>query len=194
MDNINLKNEETKLNFADRSKQRVEAVKNPVLRFFTRIVFYFLVVFYDLAMSIKRSPMLGAALLIASPGIFIGFFLDVQIVACDYLMTEGTTHAQLMIFILILLSTINIFNAVSVNKKKNLGTVIITTLTTLCITIAGAVYISTFFVEQSNDPDFTFNGDVIKSIICIVISLVLSISGTVMSYFYRDKNYVKERL
>lgn len=180
------------MNFADRQKLWVKSINNGFLKFLAGLLSYFLVIGYDFGVSIKRNPSKGAGLLIASPGIFIGFFLGVQITASQ-MLTANNSYGSFALFVLVLLSTINIFNAVTVGGKRNLASVITASLTTLALTVAGCIYLNQFIKQSRTDDSFTFRGDIVTSMICVSVSMLFSIAGCIIGFIFRNKQYVKER-
>lgn len=111
---------------------------------------------YDFFTSFKYNNMKLAGFLVAVPGVFIGFFMglhaglvndityDIFAVgdAKDYLATYKFTFdfSSLSLFILMLFGILNIFTAVTMMGKKNLGSVIVASITTLGIIVAGSLY------------------------------------------------------
>ena len=93
------------------------------------------------------------------------------------------------LFALVLLGCINIFNAFALNSKKNLGTVILNTITTVLLLLFGFLYIFSF-IDQTGK--YEPNSSVYISIATVGISMACALAGCIISYFFIDKEYVKE--
>ena len=105
----------------------------------------------------------------------------------------------LVLFVLMLAGILNIFGAVSMSNKKNLGSVITCTITSSIIVIAGALYLYALFTFMggvnsgaiSMKNEFKLNADWIISIASIVISMLTSIAGVILGFINYDRTYEK---
>ena len=142
--------------------------------------------------SYKYNKMKFAATFIFVPAILLGLFLNSHAVAILRINKEATGVAEyigIYLFALVLLGCINIFNAFSLNSKRNLGSVIINTITTALLLVFGFLYIYSY-IEQSGQYDS--NSSVIISITTVAISMACALIGCIISYFFIDKEYVKD--
>ncbi len=125
---------------------------------------------FDFFSSFKYNDMKLAGILLAVPGVFLGFFMGIHsdvIGAIVYtsascseanIIVDGQTVPNpeygnvinyklsfdvtgIALFLLMLSGILNIFTAVTLMGKKNLGSVILASLTTLLIIVAGAFYV-----------------------------------------------------
>ena len=105
----------------------------------------------------------------------------------------------LVLFVLMLAGILNIFGAVSMSNKKNLGSVITCTITSSIIVIAGALYLYALFTFMggvnsgaiSMKNEFQLDGNWIVSIASIVISMLTSIAGVILGFINYDRTYEK---
>jgi hypothetical protein len=182
-------------------------------------------VLYDFIASFKFNNMKLPGILIAIPGILIGFFLvwHAPVVkelsflgpdqwdpeAMDFISKEYLKFdfSGIVLFVLMLVSLLNIFTASSVMKKKNLGSVIVATITTTIIAVAGVLYLWLIFyfkglvdngqVVPANKSLLDANGKLIMSanyimsIVSVCISIVSSVVGVVLGYIFYDRTYEK---
>ena len=192
------------LEFTNWRKQKAGTISNKFVRglfigFFSVVSFLYMVVLQiavssvDFAFSIKRNPSKGAGLLIAAPGVFIGFLLKFQIEAVYAL--SGLKEASFCLFVLVMGGAVNIFCASSVMKKRSLGASIFATIVTLIVTLGGVFYLRDIFggITTTTNAGLDILYQVYFSIVTVVLSLVLSIAGVVLSYIFHDRNYKKER-
>lgn len=171
---------------------------------------------YDFITSFKYNNMKLPGLLIAVPGVFIGFFLmfhapvvkqmsfiyselDLEtftIVEGNYI---GFDYTGIVLFVLMLFGILNIFTAASVMGKKNLGSVILALLSTVVIVICGALYIFAIFFYRSLvidgkiiiDGGWAWNINYIMAIFSVALSMIASIVGIVLAFIYYDRTYEK---
>ena len=178
---------------------------------------------YDFISSFKYNNMKLPGWLIALPGILIGFFLMFHApVVKSFAWSKAGYDAELgeyvnvtylnfdfsgiVLFLLMLFGILNIFTAVSVIKKKNLGSVITATITTVVVVVCGALYLYLLFYCKSlvdagkvtikdslgntlDRMDLGFNH--IMSIFSIILSMVSSILGVILGYIFYDRTYEK---
>ena len=165
--------------------------------------------------SFQYNKMKLPGLLIAVPGVFLGFFLKfhntvVNGISFKSAGLDPTTglitqidlikpfdFMGLSVFLLVLLGLLNIFTAASVMSKKNLGSVVAATITSSLIVISAALYfyaIIYYFVLKSNgtiNSDFYFNTDCVVSISAVAISVICSVVGIVLGFINYDRTYEK---
>lgn len=183
--------------FADRTKKIIENTDNKFKKVLLIFVFYIANIFVDFGKSCKRNPSKIAGLLIAIPGILIGFLLGVHIPAVAG--TIRLKYANVCLFAMVLLGAVNIFNAASVIGKRNLGSAIVTTIVTALIIFCGIVYIVEFFnsISYMTDPSragtYTVPSEAYQSIIAVILSLLCCIAGNVLAFVFRDVTYEKDR-
>ncbi len=142
--------------------------------------------------SYKYNKMKFAATFIFIPAILLGLFLNSHAVAILRINEAATGVAEyigIYLFALVLLGCINIFNAFSLNSKRNLGSVIINTITTILLLLFGFLYIFSY-IDQAGQ--YESNSSVIISITTVGISMACALAGCIISYFFIDKEYVKE--
>lgn len=146
----------------------------------------------NLVDSYKYNKMKFAATFIFIPAILLGLFLNSHAVAMNRIneSAEGVAkNIGIYLFALVLLGCINIFNAFALNSKKNLGTVILNTITTVLLLLFGFLYIFSF-IDQTGK--YQPNSSVYISIATVGISMACALAGCIISYFFIDKEYVKE--
>lgn len=149
---------------------------------------------FDLRRDISENPNIIWFILVALPGIFIGLFLTQHINASKALTAEYS-QAGIEIFIMELAGCLNIVWGFSIMKKRNLKSSIYATITTAIIVVCGVLWISNFYLSgRVWINDNKFRGDAVVSMICVIISMVSPVIGTVCSFFTRNKNYKKETL
>lgn len=175
---------------------------------------YFKNVFRDFITSFKYNNMKLASILVAVPGVFLGFFLHwhaivVNQVAYNTGQVDEAGNAilygmpfdftGLVLFVLMLFGILNIFGAVSLSNKKNLGSVITCTITSSVIIIAGALYLYALFTfvsgynsgDISMKSEFSMDANWIISIASIIISMVTSVIGVILGFINYDRTYEK---
>lgn len=171
---------------------------------------------YDFITSFKYNNMKLPGLLIAVPGVFIGFFLNFHapvVKQMSFIYSEfdeatftiiegsyiGFDYTGIALFVLMLFGILNIFTAASVMGKKNLGSVVFALLSTIVIVICGVLYIFAIFFYRSLvmegkiviDGEWAWDINYIMSIFSILLSIVSSIVGIVLAFIYYDRTYEK---
>lgn len=180
---------EEKETFADRAaKKRAEmrGFKKAIYTFVT----YIAVLFLDFIDSFKRNPIKIGAWMIAIPGIFIGFLMNYEIDSVYH--TQNATKAPVFMFILVLCGMVNIFEAFSIMKNKNFGSILIATILSTIIVVSGFVYIFDL-VTTINDGDGKFIAANYGSFATVIVSMILSVVGIVICWIHRDKEYKKDK-
>lgn len=112
-------------------------------------------------------------------------------------------YTAICFFILMLFGILNVFTAVSMMGKKNLGSVVAATITTSIIIICGILYISTIFiyfqnlsinggpiVRQETNP-WVWDKNKIIAISTIILSMVSSLVGVILGYINYDRTFEK---
>lgn len=153
---------------------------------------YIRLIFFDLGTSYKYNHMKFAATFILLPAILIGLFLNshaTAVLRINESVKGFSASVGIYLFALVLLGCINIFNAFSLNGKKNLFSAIFNLVTTVLLLAFGVLYIASFVVNWSS---ITITSDIYISLICVGVSLVASIAGTVLSFFFIDWKYNKK--
>ncbi len=192
-------------------EKQTKQKKNPIIYFLT----YLKNLCYDFRTSFKYNNMKLAALLVAVPGIFLGFFLgfhaevvnQLSFIGADFdEVTEtiinknflGFDYSGLVLFLLVLFGILNIFTAASMSSKKNLGSVVAATITTSLIVICAALYLFAIFYYIS----LLNNGKVVTtinfytinlymSIISVILSVLTSVAGVIIGFVRYDRTYEK---
>ena len=160
---------------------------------------YILNVWLSFLDTFKYNPCKLAGILVALPGLFIGFFLEFHS-KVRFVVQDGTPDLSgFYMFVMVLLGCINIFNGVGLSSKRNLGSVIISAICSLVITVFGILWIYSIInsfvlvktgkVDLKNPLELDIN--VIMSIICVVLAIGCSIAGCILGYFRRNKEYKK---
>ena len=168
---------------------------------------YFKEVWLNFLEGFKYNNLKLAALLVAVPGLFIGFFLGFHSDCVTYidfaLDNQGNYYvfsfdfSAMCLFILMLAGILNIFSALSLSNKKNLGSVIKCLLGTTIIVIAGILYLVCIFVYMdavnsgAKNVDIEFDAKWWISIISIIVSMVTSVAGVVLGFIRYDRTYEK---
>jgi len=193
--------------------EEVPQKENVFAKIFKTLGAYFANVFKDFITSFKYNNMKLAGILVAVPGVFLGFFLHWHAIVVNqvaYRTGEVVNGKEvlygmpfdftgLVLFILMLFGILNIFSSVTMSNKKNLGSVVTCTITSSVIVIAGALYLYalfTFIAGYNNGSipmktEFHMDGNWIISIISIIISMVASIAGVVLGFINYDRTYEK---
>ena len=171
-------------------------------------------VFLDFFTSFKYNNMKLAAILVAIPGIFLGFFLRfhaevVSHISFDTGQVDAAGKAILygvpfdftgiVLFALMLFGILNIFGAVTMSGKKNLGSVVVCIISSAVIVICGALYLYGLFTFLGgvNSGKISMNTTVkvdanwIISIISIIVSMITSVAGCVLGLINYDRTYEK---
>lgn len=144
--------------------EETEKKENPFVRGLKFFGKYLKSVGSDFVASFKYNNMKLASLLIAVPGVFLGFFLGFHSEVVTNLAFENGSdkgyykisfnYAGIVLFILMLLGILNLFVAAQVSGKKNLGSVVTATVLTAGITICSAAYIYLIITYFQGYNDF----------------------------------------
>lgn len=180
---------EEKETFADRAAKKRAEMKGFKKVMYTFIT-YIAIVFLDFIDSFRRNPIKIGAWLIAIPGVFIGFLMNYEIDSVYH--TADATKAPVFMFILILCGMINIFEAFSITKNKNFGSILIATILSAVIVVSGFIYIIDL-VTTINDKDGEFITANYGSFITVGASMILTVVGIVICWIHRDKEYKKDK-
>lgn len=186
----------------DKDLQNNNSNSNVFVRIFKTFIQFIRNVFYDFFTSFKYNHMKLPGILVALPGIFIGFLLSSHVETIDIMLLnkDGTNYAGIFIFILMLFGILNIFTAASLMGKKNLGSVVTATVSTLVIVVAGGAYIWNFFYSlnllKSGDISLASGAKDISldnyiSLVFVIISIVSSVVGVILGYIFYDRTYEK---
>ena len=195
--------------------EEVEKKQNPFVRALKSFGTYLKFVVRDFIASFKYNNMKLAGWLIAIPGVFIGFFLEFHYVAVSQMAFDivdpdtgefycaiGFDYTGIVFFILMLFGILNIFTAASVMKKKNLGSVVVATITSAVILITGGMYLAAMFIYSglvesgevvpAGGP-WTLFGDFnfVMAMVTVIISILCSIAGVIIAYIKYDRTYEK---
>jgi hypothetical protein len=181
---------------------------NPVanaLKYFGR---YLKNVFKDFITSFKYNNMKLSSILVALPGLFLGFFIRFHADTINALVLtrpDGTyvgvpfDYTGPVLFILVLFGILNIFTALSLSNKKNLGSVITSTITTSVIVICGILYLLALFAynngvnsgEIQKAGEAEFGASYWISIISVIIAMATSVVGVILAFINYDRTYEK---
>ena len=207
MDDKNLNNDPSRF-------EEVPQKESGFKKVFGTLGAYFKSVFLDFFTSFKYNNMKLAAILVAIPGIFLGFFLrfHAEVVTHISFDTGQVNEAGkailygvpfdftgIVLFALMLFGILNIFGAVTMSGKKNLGSVVVCIISSSVIVIGGALYLYGLFTFLGgvNSGKISMNTKVdvdanwIISIISIIISMVTSVAGCVLGLINYDRTYEK---
>ncbi len=148
--------------------------------------------------SFRYNPCKLAGILVALPGLFIGFFLGYHSKIIFLVEEGGIDLSGFYMFVLVLLGCINIFNGVTLSSKRNLGTVIMSSIFTLAITVFGVLWIvgiiQSYILAHSKFTmvgGYNLNINHYMSIICVALSIICSVAGCILGFIKRNKNYKK---
>ncbi len=149
---------------------------------------------YDIKRSVSENPNTIFGILLMIPAILIGFMLSTHISASQNLPVEAKFNGLYM-FILEMAGCLNVVWGFAIMKKRNLKSSIYATVTTLIITVCGILWISDFLKYSINgEAVINASSTCLQSVICVAISLVCAIAGTIASFFFINKNYKKDTL
>lgn len=149
--------------------------------------------------SFKYNPCKLSGILIALPGIFLGFFLEFHS-KVRFIVVDGSLDLSgFFMFVMILFGCLNIFEGVTFSSKRNLGTLVVSAICTLVITVFGILWIysiiNSFVIVNKGLVDLktplVFDANYVMSIIGVVLAIITSVTGCILGYFKRDKNYKK---
>lgn len=152
---------------------------------------YLVQVLKDFVQGFIDNPSKFAVVLIALPGLLIGFFLTNHYNAIIKL-DEKFSASGFQLFALVVLGCINIFNAVSYKGKRNTQSACIAAGTSLLLTILSVLYIRNYFNHAALFPEYSMDSNTWFSIWTVGISAFLADLGSVLSFIFRNRNYKKE--
>ncbi|MDR2822399.1 MAG: hypothetical protein LBV58_02470 [Acholeplasmatales bacterium] len=101
--------------------------------------------------------------------------------------------AALFIFLLYLISIIQLFNCFTFRKKNNLATLILIQVLTISSIIIYASYVMVFINEANTVSTFHFIKATYFSLIIFGVGLLFMILASIFTFFYVDLKYVKEK-
>ncbi len=107
--------------------------------------------------------------------------------------TTRNNIAPFLLFLMYLLSLLQVFNSFSFGKKRAPFTLILMTFVTLIQVVSAFFYTQTFFLEQAARTDYTITSSAVTAYTVIIIGASLFLIGTVFAWFYVDWKYVKEK-
>ncbi|MDE6584475.1 MAG: hypothetical protein K2K15_03645 [Anaeroplasmataceae bacterium] len=176
--------------------------------------------FLNFLESFKYNNMKLAAILVAIPGLLLGFFLSYHYKVVIKLSYEVAIpdfdtmqilryqapgmpfdYSGIVLFVLMLFGILNIFSAVSMSGKKNKKSVILATVLTGVILVAGVMYLYSLFyclylvkspadyTYHVNIDGFGVNTDFVMSCISVIGSMVSSVAGCILGFIRYDRNY-----
>ncbi|MDE6242258.1 MAG: hypothetical protein K2M08_07555 [Anaeroplasmataceae bacterium] len=174
------------------------AKKNPFLS-------YLYGIWYNFIDSFRYNPCKLAGILVALPGLFIGFFLGFHsnVIFLVNNVKNEADFSGLLMFILVLMGCINIFNGVTLSSKRNLGSVIISTICSTVIIVCGVLWIQKIFyssylctipLEQGGHNltgGYVFTSSTIMSIVSVILSMLCSLAGCILGFIRYNRNYKK---
>lgn len=140
---------------------------------------------YDLYGMFIASPWHISMVLLMVPGLFIGLFMGSHITAI-HLLPSGYENTSFYLFILILLGCISIFNGFSFSSKRSLFHAVFSLVITAILIVFAILYCLNFIKYGR------FTTAVVGSMICIIISVLCNLAGSMMNLFFIDKHLEKE--
>ena len=166
----------------------------------------------DFIASFKYNKMKLPGILICVPGVIIGFFITFYydiIKSLNFEYIDQATQQKVVImqdlsalcfFLMMLFGTLNLFTGVSVMGKKNLGSVVTSTITSSFIVILVGVYffyIFTFYglqeqglINLTNKFSLT-STSTIMVFLSMILSVICSIAGVTLGFMNYDRTYNK---
>lgn len=208
--------------------EEVPKKENKVGKAFKNFGTYLKLIFKTQVESFKYNKMKLPGLMLAIGGIIIGLFLSAHAATIKQLTftvatvtptTEGdvTTlvktvsmldgmpydYTGIVIFILMLLGILNIFIALNVSNRQNLGSVISATIVTLVMVGLSIAYIYAVMyfkssveggqikLDQEAGYATNFLANYMKSIVVIIIADVLSLIACVLGFIHYNRAYEK---
>lgn len=153
---------------------------------------YLKLICFDIYTSYKYNHMKIASTFILLPAILIGLVLDSHadaVLRINEDVSGFSASVGIYLFAIVLLGCINIFNSFSLNGKKNLFSAVFNAVTNVLLITFGVLYISSFLVNWSS---ITTSSSIYISIICVIISLLSGLAGTILSFFFIDWSYNKK--
>lgn len=138
--------------------EEVEKKDSPFVKILKMLGQYLKNIGYDFVVSFKYNNMKLASILVALPGVLLGFFLKWHSVVVRHLaFSQGTIdgvdqfykisfdYSGMVLFLLMLFGILNVFTAFSISKKKNLGSVVLSSVCTVGIVACGVLYLIAVF-------------------------------------------------
>ena len=208
--------------------EEVPKKENKVGKAFKNFGTYLKLIFKTQIESFKYNKMKLPGLMLAIGGIIIGLFLSAHAATIKQLtftvssvsksteagvttlvktvgMLEGMPYdyTGIVIFILMLLGILNIFIALNVSNKQNLGSVISATIVTLVMVGLSIAYIyavmyfkssvegGQIVLDQEAGYATNFLANYMKSIIVIIIADALSLIACVLGFIHYNRAYEK---
>lgn len=196
----------------NKDKNVEKSSESVFVRFFKCLGRYFKNLGIDFVTSFKYNNMKLPGLLVCVPGVFLGFFLVfhapvVKSITFQSLAYESGYYKDItfdptaiLLFILILAGILNIFTGVSMMGKKNLGSVVLATITSSVILIVGVVYIIYLMIFVSGVTSEAIklaggagvvNTNFIMSIASVIVSILASFAGIIIGFIRYDRTYEK---
>lgn len=136
--------------------------------------------------SFRVRPWKICTILFMVPGLFIGLFLGTHYEAMTY-MTEEYAIAGFVLFCMIMLGCINIFNAFGFSSKRSWFMAIFSSCITVLL-LGSCVWYTILFIQNGA----AFVSDIVLSLIVVWVSSVCSLAASVLTYFFIDHNREKE--
>lgn len=138
--------------------EEIEKKDNPLVKILKMFGQYLKNLGYDFVVSFKYNNMKLASILVALPGVLLGFFLKWHsVVVRNLAFSQGTIdgvehfykisfdYSGMVLFLLMLFGILNVFTAFSMSKKKNLGSVVLSTVCTVGIVACSVLYLYIVF-------------------------------------------------
>lgn len=150
---------------------------------------------YDLKNMFYYKPANITMILLLVPGVLLGLFMGQHITSMNILPT-GYEAISFYLFVLILLGCISIFGGVSFTAKPNMFHGVFNVVISVLIAVMGFVYIYQY-IDYQLDPGHSSrysitNSDVMVSVICVGISVVSSLVGSIFGMFHIDRTIEKD--
>lgn len=145
---------------------------------------------FDFVDSFRARPWKICTILFMIPAIFIGLFLGTHYDAIIGL-TEEYGQSGFILFLIIMLGCINIFNALGFNSKRNMFMAIFSTVITI-IAILCAAWYTLLLIQAKAEINYAFTSSTYLSLIIVWVSEICALAGSILSYFFIDKDREKE--
>lgn len=122
----------------------------------------------------------------------LGFELKSHFDAVNNLYSNTfKSMATFMVFVLNLLSIIQIFNASGYAKTKSPFSTYVSTALTIFMIAAFVAYAYVFIIEPSVSANYSYTGSVFFSLTTLGLGVIFSVASTIFSWKYIDWKYVK---
>ena len=195
MEEKELKNEATSV----KEETSLKENENKFLKVLKMIGHYLKDVFLNFKESFKYNNMKLPALIIAIPGLLLGFFLNFHYnVVVQLTFPYSFDFSAIVLFALMLIGILNIFSAVTMSGKKNKKSVILATVMSIFIVIFGLLYlyeiiyfISLVYSGELAFSDFSIDLNYIMAFISVIGSIVCTIAGCILGWLRYDRGYVE---